>query len=105
MLVPSLVVAAAGDDDCHNPAATSAALGRRLGLALAVGGTSLAIAVAPTAAQSASTYTLQTLPDQGESAIDSFVASATKTLDMTMYELRDTTITGDLVNLQKSGVK
>lgn len=80
-------------------------LGHRLGLALVAGAGTLALAVVPSAAQSAATYTLQTLPDQGESAIDSFVSSAKSTLDMTMYELRDTTITGDLVNLQKAGVK
>lgn len=36
--------------------------------------------------------------------IDSFVTSATSSLDMTMYELTDTTIENDLINLQGSGV-
>ncbi|HWC83359.1 MAG TPA: phospholipase D-like domain-containing protein [Pseudonocardiaceae bacterium] len=51
------------------------------------------------------TYTLTTLPDQGESSIYDFIQSATSSIDMTMYELRDTTVTGDLVAKEKAGVK
>jgi hypothetical protein len=50
-------------------------------------------------------YSLLILPDQGESAIYSFINSATSSIDMTMYELRDTTVTTDLVNREKAGVR
>ncbi|WP_443740699.1 phospholipase D-like domain-containing protein [Streptomyces humicola] len=50
-------------------------------------------------------YSLVILPDQGESAIYNFVNSATKSIDMTIYELRDTTLVNDLVNKEKAGVQ
>ncbi|RNI17975.1 hypothetical protein EFY87_18750 [Flexivirga caeni] len=46
-----------------------------------------------------------TLPDQGESAIYNFVNSATTSIDITIYELRDTTLVNDLVAKEKAGVK
>ncbi|HEY1640953.1 MAG TPA: phospholipase D-like domain-containing protein [Streptosporangiaceae bacterium] len=55
-------------------------------------------------AQAASTYSLLVLPDQGETAIYSFISSAASSIDMTMYELRDTTVETDLVNREKAGV-
>jgi hypothetical protein len=55
-------------------------------------------------ARAASDFSLLILPDQGESSIYSFINSATKTIDMTMYELTDTTVTTDLVNREKAGV-
>ncbi len=55
-------------------------------------------------ASAASDYSLLILPDQGESAIYSFISSATSSIDMTMYELRDTTVENDLVNREKAGV-
>jgi hypothetical protein len=55
-------------------------------------------------AHAAGTYTLQILPDQGESAIYNFVNTAKSSIDVTMYELRDTTMTTDLVNKEKAGV-
>ncbi len=55
-------------------------------------------------AHAAGTYSLLILPDQGESAIYNFVNSATHSVDMTMYELRDTTMVNDLVNREKAGV-
>ncbi len=58
----------------------------------------------PPAAHAAGTYSLLVLPDQGESAIYNFINSATTSIDMTMYELRDTTVTTDLVNREKAGV-
>ncbi|TVT30918.1 hypothetical protein FNH05_28745 [Amycolatopsis rhizosphaerae] len=78
---------------------------RRLRIALAACAAAAAGLVAPATAHAAGVYTLLTLPDQGESAIYNFINSATKSLDMTMYELRDTTVTTDLVNRQKAGVK
>ena len=49
-------------------------------------------------------YSLVTLPDQGESAIYDFVNSATQSVDVTIYELRDTTLVNDLVAREKAGV-
>jgi hypothetical protein len=57
----------------------------------------------PAAAHAATgTYALLTLPDQGESQIYNFVNSATSSINMTMYELKDTTLTTDLVNREKA---
>jgi hypothetical protein len=64
-----------------------------------------AVLVPAGSAHAAGTYSLLVLPDQGESQIYSFINSATKTVDVTMYELRDTTVETDLVNRQKAGVK
>ncbi|HWC22866.1 MAG TPA: phospholipase D-like domain-containing protein [Flexivirga sp.] len=55
-------------------------------------------------AHAAGDYSLVTLPDQGESAIYNFVNTATKSIDVTIYELRDTTLVDDLVAKQKAGV-
>src|SRR5205823_13464178 len=76
---------------------------RRLSL-LSVAATATLTAVAPAVAHAAGTYSLLTLPDQGESAIYNFINTATKSIDVTMYELRDTTVTTDLVNKEKAGV-
>ncbi len=43
------------------------------------------------------------LPDQGENAIYNFVNSATSSIDVTMYELKDTTVVNDLVASEKAG--
>jgi len=48
--------------------------------------------------------TLYTFPDQGFTPVYAFINSATKTLDMTMYELVDTTAQNDLIALAKKGV-
>jgi cardiolipin synthase len=48
--------------------------------------------------------TLLIEPDQGLTPIYDLISSATKTLDMTMYELVDTTVTGLLTKAAKSGV-
>ncbi|HEU5417258.1 MAG TPA: phospholipase D-like domain-containing protein [Streptosporangiaceae bacterium] len=55
-------------------------------------------------AQAASNYSLLILPDQGETAIYNFINSATSSVNVTMYELRDTTVETDLVNREKAGV-
>jgi phosphatidylserine/phosphatidylglycerophosphate/cardiolipin synthase-like enzyme len=78
---------------------------RRIGLTVAAGAMAVATVITPTAAHAAGTLTLLTLPNQGESTIYSFINSATRTVDVTMYELRDTTVTTDLVNREKAGVK
>ena len=57
-------------------------------------------AVAPTV-----TRTLLVEPDQGFTALYALVTGAAKTIDMTMYELVDTTFSGDLVAACQRGVK
>ena len=44
----------------------------------------------------ATTYTLVTEPDQGLTAIYNLISSAKKSIDMTMYELTDITVTSSL---------
>jgi hypothetical protein len=79
---------------------------RRLGVALAT--TALAtmgIAAGGGSAHAASgTLTLLTLPDNGENAIYNFVNSATSSIDVTIYELKDQTLENDLVAREKAGV-
>ncbi len=85
----------------HHLLVVSAAAGM-----IAAGAVATTAGAAPTAHQAAaSTYSLNVLPDQGESAIYNFIETAKTSIDVTMYELRDTTVTGDLVAKQKAGVK
>ena len=78
---------------------------RRALLALAAAGLAAAGGlVASVPAQAASNYSLLILPDQGETAIYNFINSATSSVNVTMYELRDTTVETDLVNREKAGV-
>ncbi|MGW7006768.1 putative Ig domain-containing protein [Streptomyces sp. NPDC054933] len=77
---------------------------RRLRRILVAGAIAAATALVPSTAHAASAYSLVILPDQGESAIYNFVNSATKSIDVTIYELRDTTLVNDLVNKEKAGV-
>jgi Putative Ig domain/PLD-like domain len=55
-------------------------------------------------ARAASSLTLVTLPDQGENAIYNFVNSAASSINVTIYELKDTTLENDLVAKEKAGV-
>jgi phosphatidylserine/phosphatidylglycerophosphate/cardiolipin synthase-like enzyme len=66
-----------------------------------------AVATTIPAAQAApaASYTLITEPDQSYTPVYDFIGTATKTLDMTMYELVDTTAEQDLVAAAKKGVK
>lgn len=48
--------------------------------------------------------TLYTFPDQGFTPVYAFINTATKTLDMTMYELVDATAQNDLIALAKKGI-
>jgi phosphatidylserine/phosphatidylglycerophosphate/cardiolipin synthase-like enzyme len=57
------------------------------------------------AVHASGTYSLVVLPDQGQNAIYDFINTAKTSIDMTMYELRDTTVTTDLVAKEKAGVK
>ena len=65
-----------------------------------------AVATTTPAAQAApaASYTLITEPDQSYTPVYNFIGTATKTLDMTMYELVDTTAEQDLVAAAKKGV-
>ena len=53
---------------------------------------------------SATTYTLITEPDQGLTAIYNLISSAKKSIDMTMYELTDITVTSSLAKAAAAGV-
>jgi PLD-like domain/Putative Ig domain len=55
-------------------------------------------------AHAAGGYSLLILPDQGENAIYNFVNSATSSINVTIYELKDTTLVNDLVSREKAGV-
>ncbi|MBO0843524.1 MAG: hypothetical protein J2O46_10085, partial [Nocardioides sp.] len=77
----------------------------RLAVASVLGAGLTALAPVGGGAHAASAYTLEVLPDAGESKIYSFINSATSTLDMTMYELRDTTMVNDLIARSNAGVK
>ncbi len=60
--------------------------------------------VATVPARAASSLSLVILPDQGENAIYNFVNSATSSINVTIYELKDTTLVNDLVAKEKAGV-
>ncbi len=52
-----------------------------------------ALAPKPAPASGTTTYTLVTEPDQALTPIYNLLSSAKKSIDMTMYELSDTTVT------------
>ncbi len=54
---------------------------------------------------STAAYTLVTEPDQGFTSIYDLISSATKSIDMTMYELSDTTVEDLLAQAASNGVK
>jgi hypothetical protein len=62
------------------------------------------LAAAGVPARAASDFSLVILPDQGENAIYNFVNSATSSINVTIYELNDTTLVNDLVAREKAGV-
>ncbi len=77
-----------------------------VGLATAAVAASTAIAlIAPTSQAASGTYSLIVQPDQGIQPIYDLINSAHKSIDLTMYELVDTTAQKDLVAKAKSGVK
>ena len=55
-------------------------------------------------AQAATTYTLITEPDQGLTAIYNLIASAKKSIDMTMYELTDVTVMDAFAKAAAAGI-
>jgi cardiolipin synthase A/B len=63
-----------------------------------------AVGLAASPATAATTYTLQTFPDQGFSSVYSLINGAQSSIDMTMYELSDTTAEDDLAAAAKRGV-
>jgi phosphatidylserine/phosphatidylglycerophosphate/cardiolipin synthase-like enzyme len=58
----------------------------------------------PTASTGSANYTLIAEPDQGLTPIYNFISSATKTIEITMYNLTDTTVTSLLAAAQAKGV-
>lgn len=52
----------------------------------------------------AASYTLVTEPDQGLTAVYNLIASATKSIDMTMYELTDATVVSALGKAAAAGL-
>jgi hypothetical protein len=79
------------------------ALATLAAIVLAVAGC-LTAAAAVVPARAATDFSLVILPDQGENAIDNFVNSATSSINVTIYELNDTTLVNDLVAREKAGV-
>jgi len=78
---------------------------RRTAVSLAVTALAVTCGLAPAGPASAgSDFSLLTLPDQGESAIYSFVNSASSSIDMTIYEIKDTTLVDDLIAREDAGV-
>ena len=63
-----------------------------------------AFGLAASPASAAATYTLQTFPDQGFSSVYSLINGAQKSINMTMYELADTTAENDLTAAAARGV-
>jgi cardiolipin synthase A/B len=82
---------------CERSTFAKTALSAALALACAFG------AALPAAAQTG-TQTLVIEPDQGLTSIYNLINSAQKTIDMTMYELVDTTAQTDLCNAAARGV-
>lgn len=50
-------------------------------------------------------HKLVVFPDDGHQIVYDFINSATSSIDMTMYELEDTTVTADLIAAEQRGVK
>jgi phosphatidylserine/phosphatidylglycerophosphate/cardiolipin synthase-like enzyme len=75
----------------------------RAGAALVAGAATVAVAAAPA---NAASYTAFAFSQSGttQPQIYDFINSATSSLDMTMYELEDTTAVNDLIALEKKGV-
>jgi cardiolipin synthase len=74
-------------------------------LKLGIVACSTAVVTALTAAPAhAATYSLLVFPDQSHSSVYGFINSASSSIDVTMYELRDNTAVTDLVNREKAGV-
>lgn len=77
---------------------------RRASLALVAGLTATVTALSASTAQATSAFSLLVFPDQSHAAVYDLINSATHSIDMTMYELRDSTAVTDLVNRHQAGV-
>ncbi|MEU7165853.1 phospholipase D-like domain-containing protein [Streptomyces morookaense] len=66
---------------------------------------SITALAAPGVAQAAPASSLLVFPDQDHSAVYDFLGSATKSVDLTMYELSDSKVVNTLVSKKKAGVK
>jgi cardiolipin synthase A/B len=78
-----------------------------ISLAAAAAAAAMGIAAAPAVSASASTsgtYTLYTEPAKGFSPVYDLINGAKTSIDLTMYELEDTTAEKDLVAAEKRGV-
>ncbi|MFH7337623.1 phospholipase D-like domain-containing protein [Streptomyces sp. KHY 26] len=75
----------------------------RAAVALAAGAATVAVAAVPANAASYSAFAFSQA-GTGQPTIYDFINSATTKLDMTMYELEDTTAVNDLVALENKGV-
>jgi cardiolipin synthase A/B len=77
-----------------------------ISLVAAVAAAAMGIAAAPAtpASAAAATYTLFTEPNQGFSPVYDLINGAKTSIDMTMYELEDTTAEKDLAAAEKRGV-
>ncbi|MET8628040.1 phospholipase D-like domain-containing protein [Kitasatospora sp. NPDC004669] len=83
-----------------------ATFARRAGALLLVGaGLISATGTAQADALDAGTYSAIVFPDQDHSVVDTFIGSATTSVDVTMYELRDTTAVNALIARQRAGVR
>ncbi|MGA5824032.1 phospholipase D-like domain-containing protein [Kitasatospora sp. NPDC094028] len=83
-----------------------ATFARRTGaLLLATTGLISAAGSAQAATVASGTYSAIVFPDQSHSVVHDFINSATKSVDVTMYELRDTTAVNDLIARKRAGVK
>ncbi len=58
----------------------------------------------PAPTNGTATYTLITMPDDSLTALYNLLSSATKSIDMTMYELTDTTVTSILTKAAAAGI-
>jgi cardiolipin synthase A/B len=67
-------------------------------------GVAAGVAAAPASAQTTAKYTLFTEPDQGFSPVYDLINGASSSIDLTMYELADTTAEQDLANAESRGV-
>ncbi|MFD8706752.1 phosphatidylserine/phosphatidylglycerophosphate/cardiolipin synthase family protein [Kitasatospora sp. NPDC059648] len=56
-------------------------------------------------ARASGTFTAVVFPDQSHTVVYDLINSATRTIDVTMYELRDTTAVNDLIARQRAGVR
>jgi phosphatidylserine/phosphatidylglycerophosphate/cardiolipin synthase-like enzyme len=79
-------------------------LASSVALVTGVAAAAIGLAAVPASAAAPATYTLFTEPDQGFSPVYNLINGATTSIDLTMYELADTTAEQDLVAAEDRGV-